>query len=861
MASYDEEIRVAIIATADGVQAGTHEAASAIEDFNTRVTAAQTQAAAAYNASQRAWADAQARVAQVLADTQSASVAQITEAYDALNAARDANLANAQAYLTELSAAQREALGAEDYAAQAAAASLSEQVMAERAAAEAAYEASAAQLEVAGAIDASTAATEADTAAQVEDAAAKVGNTGATIGLTEAVAGLARGNVGMAAYGMARMGAAGQLMQAVMSPLGLTIAGVTAAVVGLGIAMVEGADQQAELRDALLSTGYAAGVTVGQIEALSQAMATGDVTVGDARQALLSLAQSGQVSGNEYRIAAQAALDFASVTGEKVPQAAQMVLRVMDATIPELVKLNGQYHFLTAAEMDQIAALTKQGDVLQANDLKLHLFAQAQANAAAAAQKSAGDIMRAWEAVKREFSSLGEGLLSIGAKVSPQQHIKALEEQLASMKRLHAEFGILYNPTGAEANIERQIAALKKLEAQENATAQAAAKNDAAQQAAIEKKYGPGVSHALGHSAAVGGFTMPAESASGASAEIAQDARILDALQRQAERREQIAAQVNATNEGAARSHAQAMLQIHLDQLRTEEAEGKITHAQELADEQKLYADEYAAQLAAYQRQLALEQGKPAVVARINAEIEALQDAHLQRMTAAQETAAQRQAQAFQRALQPITSAFTTSINGIIMGTQTMQMAVGRILDSILLKYLDVAIKSSVQWVASEAQKTMATEMGTVERVALVEIAEARTLAIKMLNAAKYFAIAGAEAAVGAFKAMVGIPYIGPVLAVAAAAGAAAEVKNLAHFDVGAWNIPHDMPAMVHAGETILPRPFAEDFRRNGGNLGGTPGGDVHVHLHGQSAGGLFTAHIDDLVQAFKIAHRTGAFA
>ncbi len=861
MASYDEEIRVAIIATAEGVQAGTDEAASAIEDFNTRVTAAQAQAAAAYDASQRAWADAQARVAQVLADTQSASVAQITEAYDALNAARDANLANAQAYLTELSAAQREALGAEDYAAQAAAASLSEQVMAERAAAEAAYEASAAQLEVAGAIDASTAATEADTAAQVEDAAAKVGNTGATIGLTEAVAGLARGNVGMAAYGMARMGAAGQLMQAVMSPLGLTIAGVTAAVVGLGIAMVEGADQQAELRDALLSTGYAAGVTVGQIEALSQAMATGDVTVGDARQALLSLAQSGQVSGNEYRIAAQAALDFASVTGEKVPQAAQMVLRVMDATIPELVKLNGQYHFLTAAEMDQIAALTKQGDVLQANDLKLHLFAQAQANAAAAAQKSAGDIMRAWEAVKREFSSLGEGLLSIGAKVSPQQHIKALEEQLASMKRLHAEFGILYNPTGAEANIERQIAALKKLEAQENATAQAAAKNDAAQQAAIEKKYGPGVSHALGHSAAVGGFTMPAESASGASAEIAQDARILDALQRQAERREQIAAQVNATNEGAARSHAQAMLQIHLDQLRTEEAEGKITHAQELADEQKLYADEYAAQLAAYQRQLALEQGKPAVVARINAEIEALQDAHLQRMTAAQETAAQRQAQAFQRALQPITSAFTTSINGIIMGTQTMQMAVGRILDSILLKYLDVAIKSSVQWVASEAQKTMATEMGTVERVALVEIAEARTLAIKMLNAAKYFAIAGAEAAVGAFKAMVGIPYIGPVLAVAAAAGAAAEVKNLAHFDVGAWNIPHDMPAMVHAGETILPRPFAEDFRRNGGNLGGTPGGDVHVHLHGQSAGGLFTAHIDDLVQAFKIAHRTGAFA
>ncbi len=861
MASYDEEIRVAIIATADGVQAGTDEAASAIEDFNTRVTAAQTQAAAAYNASQRAWADAQARVAQVLADTQSASVAQITEAYDALNAARDANLANAQAYLTELSASQRAALGVEDYAAQAAAASLSEQVIAERAAAEAAYEASAAQLEAAAGMDMDATATEADTAAQVENAAAKGANTGATIGLTEAVAGLARGNVGMAAYGMARMGAAGQLMQAVMSPLGLTIAGVTGALVGLGAAMVVGADEQTQMRNALLSTGYAAGVTVGQIEAMSQALATGDTTVGDAREALLTLAQSGQVSGQEFRTAAQAALDFASITGEKVPQAAQTVLRVMDATIPELVKLNGQYHFLTAAQFDQIAALTREGDVLQANDLKLQLFAQAQANAAAESQKSAGDIVRAWEAVKRFFSSGLQDVLAIGQTASYGQQIKALEDRLASMKRLHAEFGLLYNPTGAEAHIERQIAALKKLQAQEEATAQARAKNDATQQATIEKKYGPGVSHALGHSAAVGSYTPHAESAGSAHAEIAQDARVLDALQRQAERRVQIAAQVNSINENAARSHAQAMLQIHLEQLRTEEAEGKISHSQELADEQKLYADEYAAQLSAYQRELALEQGKPAVVARINAEIEALQDAHLQRMTAAQETAAQRQAQTFQTALQPITSAFTTSINGIIMGTQTMQMAVGRILDSILLKYMDVAIKSSVQWIASEAQKTMATEMGTVERVALVEIAEARTLAIKMLNAAKYFAIAGAEAAVGAFKAMVGIPYVGPVLAVAAAAAAAMEVKNLAHFDVGAWNIPHDMPAMVHAGETILPRPFAEDFRRNGGSLGGGAPNEVHVHLHGHSAGGLFTAHMDDLVSALKMAHRTGAFA
>jgi hypothetical protein len=362
-------------------------------------------------------------------------------------------------------------------------------------------------------------------------------------------------------------------------------------------------------------------------------------------------------------------------------------------------------------------------------------------------------------------------------------------------------------------------------------------------------------------------YVPHAESTSDASRTIADDGRILSALQANAERRVQIAQQVNSIQEGAARSHAAAMLRIRIQELKAEEAEGKISHAQELSEEQALYGQEYAAQLAAYQRELALEKNKPAEIARINAQIEALQDQHAARMAAISEKAAQQQAQAFQRVVAPITSAFTTSINGIIMGTQTMQMAVGRMLDSILLKYLDVAIKSTVQWIASEAQKTMATATGSATRLATVEAAHsAEKASASVLNLATIRADA-AKAAAGAYSAVVGIPYVGPFLAPAAAATAYAAVgayEGLASFDVGAWSIPHDGVGMLHAGEMVLPPPQSEVLRGALAGRGAGVGGDTyHVHIHANDAASfhdMLQRNPEALAAGVQNARRVGAF-
>ncbi|HZR02413.1 MAG TPA: hypothetical protein VFA81_04470, partial [Burkholderiales bacterium] len=57
-------------------------------------------------------------------------------------------------------------------------------------------------------------------------------------------------------------------------------------------------------------------------------------------------------------------------------------------------------------------------------------------------------------------------------------------------------------------------------------------------------------------------------------------------------------------------------------------------------------------------------------------------------------------------------------------------------------------------------------------------------------------------------------------IAAGAAFAAVAAYEGLASLDVGAWNVPHDMVAQIHKGESVVPTTFAEGMRQNGGFTG-----------------------------------------
>jgi hypothetical protein len=121
-----------------------------------------------------------------------------------------------------------------------------------------------------------------------------------------------------------------------------------------------------------------------------------------------------------------------------------------------------------------------------------------------------------------------------------------------------------------------------------------------------------------------------------------------------------------------------------------------------------------------------------------------------------------------------------------------------------------------------ETQKTAATTAGTTARVSTQAAGASAGSAIDKAAGSTSIVNDAYKAAAGTYAALADIPYIGPVIAPIAAAGAFTAVMafdTLTSFDVGSWNVPHDMPAMVHAGELIVPAGPAEDIRR------GTPSG------------------------------------
>ena len=157
-----------------------------------------------------------------------------------------------------------------------------------------------------------------------------------------------------------------------------------------------------------------------------------------------------------------------------------------------------------------------------------------------------------------------------------------------------------------------------------------------------------------------------------------------------------------------------------------------------------------------------------------------------------------------------VASTFTSSIKGMITGTQTFGQALGDVFMGIGEAILGVLEEIAVKWLVTQliGEQTAATGA----RVAIGADA--------------------ARAGAAAFASIAAIPIVGPAMAPAAAAaaygGAMAFQASVPGFEVGAFKINSDMIAKVHKGETIMPAKAAEAWREGQG--GG--GGEVHLHVH-----------------------------
>ena len=229
-----------------------------------------------------------------------------------------------------------------------------------------------------------------------------------------------------------------------------------------------------------------------------------------------------------------------------------------------------------------------------------------------------------------------------------------------------------------------------------------------------------------------------------------------------------------------------------------------------------------------------------------------------------QEKAADDAAKAWQNFFKPLNSAVESQIGALISSHETVAAALKKTLDSMAA---DV-IKFFVQWGLKAAENVVAQTAGNNLILASQQATSLGGVAAMLGNAARAIAVDAGQTAAGVTAFMA--PFTGPA-AVGIGQAAGASVLGMAAFDVGAWDLPGDMPAMVHKNELIMPAAEAGAFRNmlsTAASQGKDSGGGVAIqpttHFHVNTIDSADTASFlrrngSDIAKSLDQAVRHGA--
>lgn len=684
-------------------------------------------------------------------------------------------------------------------------------------------------------------------------------------------------------------------MRAAMGPVG-----ALAAVVGsIAFAAIKANDAFAEFEQVVNESGGIIGLSAGQLQQL--AVDIGQVTgkTFDASDAVKQLGASGRFTGDELRLASTAAVEFASITGEKMSDVANKIIALDKDPKRAIVDLNDQFHFLTQAEADQVVQLLAVGDKAGATKVALEALANASADRTAKMASQANVVARAWDHVKnaaeQAFEVMGQRInVKLGGGDIAQQLAVAKQDMLELSAEVKAGF------TGETGDLQQATAKVRALTAELNAQTDAQKRVSDAQRQTAETldvslgkgKRGSGESgqiaddNQMDRQNAAFGATVQyrinawkqiaaasedgskeqinalehintlqkqiAEDAKRAATESSQQQKKLDdeRVQSMQDLQQEIKQDADQQME-LARQAAQQKEKLALDdaasskaRYQLEFAQGKITAQQLVTLELQAIQQKLDAETAYY---TALEKLDAGNVLKVQADQFAIVDAvkkSQQEITDIKKQALSEQDKVQKRYQQVMEGAMTSQVNAMIFQHQTLRNAVANIAESMAETWIANEIKTVIFHDGVEASKTAATLAGNAARTAADEAGQAQSLLVQGEAAVKWIMTEAAKAAAGAFNAMVSIPYIGPFVAVGASIAAFATVAKLVSSVAsaeGGWErVPADgMQTILHKDEMVLPKSVADPVRnmaRGGGN-----GGGMNVHIHAMDAGSFKT--------------------
>lgn len=229
---------------------------------------------------------------------------------------------------------------------------------------------------------------------------------------------------------------------ALFNPMTLGAIGLGAAAVGVAVAIHKGHEEMVAMDNALLVTNNYAGLTRGGMESLATSMASsGQITIGTSKEIVTALVSSGRIGSEAIRTVARLTSDFARATGGDIDKIAPEMIKLFSDPLRGAEELNKQMHFLTVADIEHIATLTRLGEVQEAQ-----LFlAEKVTEHMPKEEKNVGTLIRAYRLLAGTVSEVVDSLKKIGAETSIEAQLKNKQGEIAALEKYGAPQSVIEN--------------------------------------------------------------------------------------------------------------------------------------------------------------------------------------------------------------------------------------------------------------------------------------------------------------------------------------------------------------------------------------------------------------------------------
>lgn len=217
---------------------------------------------------------------------------------------------------------------------------------------------------------------------------------------------------------------------AVLGPVGIGIAALTAAL-GVGVAITSRSERQvSELNKTLTLTGNISGLTADGILRIAENAENMGRSFNSTRDTVQALAAAGVKAGADFGQLAQVVQDFAKASDQPLEDVVDAIAKLSNDPVGGLRALADQYHVVTEAQIQNVDALVKQGRETEAVALANKTATDSFAKMSAEVKANMGTLERTMATVKKAAKDMWDAILDIGRPESSQKQEIAVREEL-----------------------------------------------------------------------------------------------------------------------------------------------------------------------------------------------------------------------------------------------------------------------------------------------------------------------------------------------------------------------------------------------------------------------------------------------